>query len=46
MGFLSLWVTCSKIYLSIKMTQTNTEGGAFKELGTSLMHPKVEIFFS
>ena len=27
------------------MTQTNTGGGGFIELETSLIHPKVEIFF-
>ena len=28
-----------------RMTQTNTGGGGFIELETSLIHPKVEIFF-
>jgi len=27
------------------MTQANTGGEEFIELGTSLIHPKVEIFF-
>ena len=47
----SKWVFIAMGYLFqdilkyIRMTQTNTGGGGFIEIETSLIHPKVEFFF-